>query len=45
MPPVAQPLQTLREDLLARLGEDREYDLAVVGGGAYRISALAFLLT
>ena len=34
MPPVAQPLQTLREDLLARLGEDREYDLAVVGGGA-----------
>ena len=34
MAPVAQPLQTTRQDLLARLAEDRVYDLAVVGGGA-----------
>ena len=42
MPPVAQPLQTLREDLLARLGEDREYDLAVVGGGATGLGVALF---
>jgi len=34
MASVAPPLQTTRQDLLARLGEDRVYDLAVVGGGA-----------
>jgi glycerol-3-phosphate dehydrogenase len=34
MAPVAQPLLTTRQDLLARLAEDRVYDLAVVGGGA-----------
>jgi glycerol-3-phosphate dehydrogenase len=28
------PLPTLRQDLLARLGEPRKYDLAIVGGGA-----------
>jgi glycerol-3-phosphate dehydrogenase len=27
-------LPTAREDLLARLGEDRRYDVAIVGGGA-----------
>ena len=32
--PLAAPLPTRREDLLARLAENREYDLAVVGGGA-----------
>lgn len=30
----AAPLPTRREDLLARLAEDREYDIAIVGGGA-----------
>ena len=34
MDSVAQPLPTTRKDLLARLAEDRVYDLAVVGGGA-----------
>ena len=34
MASVAQPLSTTRKDLLARLAEDRVYDLAVVGGGA-----------
>ena len=34
MASVAQPLQTSRPDLLARLAEDRVYDIAVVGGGA-----------
>jgi glycerol-3-phosphate dehydrogenase len=34
MAPVAQPLQTIRTDLLARLAEDRVFDIAVVGGGA-----------
>ena len=34
MASVAQPLQTTRQGLLARLAEDRIYDLAVVGGGA-----------
>ena len=29
-----RPLPTLRQDLLARLGEPRKYDLAIVGGGA-----------
>ncbi len=31
---VAAPLHTTRQDLLARLAQDRVYDLAVVGGGA-----------
>lgn len=30
----APPLPTLREDLIARLAQDRTYDIAVVGGGA-----------
>ncbi|MCB8748311.1 glycerol-3-phosphate dehydrogenase/oxidase [Rhodoferax sp. U2-2l] len=34
MASVPEPLQTTRKDLLARLAEDRVYDLAVVGGGA-----------
>jgi glycerol-3-phosphate dehydrogenase len=34
MASVAQPLKTTRKDLLARLAEDRVYDIAVVGGGA-----------
>ncbi len=34
MASVAQPLQTSRQNLLARLAEDRVYDIAVVGGGA-----------
>ena len=34
MTSIAQPLPTRREDLLARLGEPRTYDLAIVGGGA-----------
>jgi glycerol-3-phosphate dehydrogenase len=29
-----QPLRTTRKDLVARLAEDRLYDLAIVGGGA-----------
>ena len=34
MASVPQPLQTSRQELLARLAEDRVYDIAVVGGGA-----------
>lgn len=34
MASVPEPLQTTRMDLLARLAENRVYDLAVVGGGA-----------
>jgi len=30
----AAPLPTRREDLLTRLAEDHEYDIAIVGGGA-----------
>lgn len=34
MPPVTAPMPTRREALIARLGEDRIYDIAIVGGGA-----------
>lgn len=34
MATVAQPLPTARQTLLARLAEDRVYDIAIVGGGA-----------
>jgi glycerol-3-phosphate dehydrogenase len=34
MTPDTTPLPTRREDLMARLSEPREYDIAIIGGGA-----------
>ncbi|HSV52790.1 MAG TPA: glycerol-3-phosphate dehydrogenase/oxidase [Burkholderiaceae bacterium] len=34
MTPDSMPLPTRREDLMARLAEPRQYDIAIIGGGA-----------